>query len=368
MVPSSPPTAAQLRAAFDAPAPLTVGLEEELMLLDGTTLDLLPRACDVLARVEGDPRFKPELPAAQMEIVTPPCESVGAAMALLGDARRDLAAAAAGVGRLAAAGAHPFAAAVGELNRGERYDLTADEYGDIARRQQVCAFQVHVAVGGASRSLAVYNALRSFLPELGALAANAPYYEGVDTGLASIRPKISELLPRQGVPPAFASWDAFAAALAWGARARMVPEPRRWWWELRPHPSYGTLEVRVPDSQARVVDAWAIAAVVHSLTAWLAARHDAGDLGEPVASWRIEENRWLACRYGVEGTLADLVTGERISTRERLLWLLAEVAPFGEAEGLEHARALVACNGAMRQRAAGDPVAAAGWLADVYAA
>jgi glutamate---cysteine ligase / carboxylate-amine ligase len=359
-------TAAQLRDAFDAPAPLTLGLEEELMLLDADSLDLLPRALDLLERVPGDDRFKPELPAAQLEIVTPPCPSAEAALERLAAARRDLAAAAAGIGRLAAAGVHPFAAGLGVLNRGERYDLTAAEYGDIARRQLVCAFQVHVAVGGADRSLGVYNALRAFLPELAALAANAPFHEGRDTGLASIRPKISEMLPRQGVPPAFPSWDAFADALTWGAVAETVPEPRRWWWELRPHPSYGTLEIRVPDSQARVDDAWAVASTVRSLTAWLAARHDGGDLPEPVASWRIAENRWSACRDGVEGTLADLITGERMATRERLLWLLEAIAPYGEPAGLARARDLADCNGAMRQRAAGDAHAAAAWLADVY--
>jgi carboxylate-amine ligase len=345
-----------------------VGLEEELMLLDGETLDLLPRAGDVLAVVEGDERFKPELPAAQLAIVTPPCSTAFEAVELLERARADLSRAAAGVGRLAAAGVHPFAAALGVLNRGERYDLTAAEYGDIARRQLVCAFQVHVAVGGADRSLAVYNALRSYLPDLAALAANAPYHDGVDTGLASIRPKLSGLLPRQGVPPAFPSWEAFAEALAWGRAAGSVPEPRRWWWELRPHPAYGTLEVRVPDSQARIVDAWAVAASVRSLTAWLAARHDGGDLGSPVASWRIEENRWWACRDGVEGSMADLDTGRQVATRERLLALLETIAPWGEGDaGLAHARELVECNGAMRQRAAGDPRAAAAWLADVYA-
>jgi carboxylate-amine ligase len=368
MAPSSPPTTAQLRAAFDAPAPLTVGFEEELMLLDGETLDLLPRALDVLARVEDDERFKPELPAAQLEIVTPPCATAAEAVEALRVARRDLAAAAAGTGRLAAAGVHPFANAVGVLNRGERYELTAAEYGGIARRQLVCAFQVHVAVGGADRSLAVYNALRSYLPELAALAANAPFYEGVDTGLASIRPKISGLLPRQGVPPAFPSWDAFAEALAWGRAAGSVPEPRRWWWELRPHPAYGTLEVRVPDSQARIRDAWAVATTVRSLTAWLAARHDGGDLGSPVASWRIDENRWWACRDGVGGSLADLETGQHQSTRERLLALLETLAPWGEGDdGLACARELVECNGAMRQRASGDARSAAAWLADVYA-
>src|SRR4051812_5522638 len=169
MVTPSPPTASQLRATFDAAAPLTVGLEEELMLLDGETLDLLPRALELLDGLDG--RFKPELPAAQLEIVTPPCATAAEAIGVLGAARRDLAAAAARRmgARLAGAGVHPFAPARGELNRGERYDLTADEYGDVARRQLVCALQVHVAVGGAERTLAVYNALRSHVPEVAAL-------------------------------------------------------------------------------------------------------------------------------------------------------------------------------------------------------
>jgi carboxylate-amine ligase len=370
-VPSSP-TSSQLRAAFDAAAPLTIGLEEELMLLDPETLDLAPRALDVLDRTGGDPRFKPELPAAQLEIVTVPHDGVPAAIAELAGGRRDLVAAAEGLARPAAAGVHPFASGEGVLNRGERYELTAAEYGDIARRQLVCALQVHVAVGGADRSLAVYNALRSYLPELAALAANAPYYEGADTGLASIRPKISELLPRQGVPPAFSSWDAFAAALAWGAASGAVPEPRRWWWELRPHAAYGTLEVRVPDSQARVADAAGVAALVHALVAWLAARHDAGDLPAPHDTWRIEENRWLACRDGVDGELVDLDTGERRPARERLAALIDVVAGAADRLGcgaeLACARELVAVNGAIRQRAAGSPAAAAAWLADVYPA
>jgi glutamate---cysteine ligase / carboxylate-amine ligase len=370
MAEPSPPTAAQLRAAFDAPAPFTVGLEEELMLLDPETLDLLPRALDVLERTGEDPRFKPELPAAQLEIVTPPCGRVDEVAGLLRAARRDLAAAAAPIGRLAAAGLHPFASVDGVLNGGDRYDLTAAEYGWIARRQLVCAFQVHVAVGGAERSLAVYNALRAFLPELAALAANAPYYGGADTGLASVRPKVSELLPRQGVPPVLGSWEAYAEALRWGFVSGAVPEHRRWWWELRPHPAYGTLEVRVPDSQARAADAEAVAAVTAGLVAWLAARHDAGDLEPPAETWRIEENRWAACRDGVQATFAELHTGERIPARERLGALLDHVAPLagplGCAAGLEHARELLAGNGAIMQRAAGGPHAAAAWLADAY--
>jgi carboxylate-amine ligase len=372
MADPSPPTAAELRAAFDAPAPLTLGLEEELMVLDPASLDLLPRALDVLALLEGDQRFKPELPAAHLEIVTPPLARVSEAVAALAAARRDLVAAGAGMARFAAAGVHPFAAGEGVLNGGPRYELTAREYGRIARRQLVCGLQVHVAVGGADRSLAVYNALRRYLPELAALAANAPYHEGVDTELASVRPKISEQLPRQGVPPAIESWEWFARELAWGSAAGAVPGVRRWWWELRPHPSYGTLEVRVPDAQATAADAAAVAAVAHALVGWLAERYDAGLLeeAEPVPTWRIEENRWSACRDGVTGTLADLGTGERRPTRERLLELLETLAGpadrLGCAGELASARELVERNGAIRQREAGDPRAATAWLADAF--
>ena len=369
----SPLTPEALRAAFDAPAPLTVGLEEELMLLDPESGDLTPRARELLARTDGDPRFKLELPAAQIEIVLPPLQSVGAALGELARARRDLAGAATGIASLAAAGAHPFAAAEGELNRGERYDRTAAAHGAFARRQLVFALQVHVAVGSADAALAVYNALRSYLPEIAALAANAPFHEGRDTGLASIRPKIAEALPRQGIPPAVSSWDAYAEALAWGASSATVVEPAVWWWELRPHPGFGTLELRVPDAQATLADAAGVAAFCHALTGWLVERAAAGEQLAVADSWRIAENRWLAARDGVEGELADLETGERRPTQARLESLLDTLGPVAERLGcaaeLEEARRLARENGAMRQRAV---AAAAGvgalprWLAERF--
>src|SRR3954467_14834281 len=232
-------TAAELRARFDAPDALGIGIEEELFLLDGETLDLLPRARDVLTRVDGDPRFKLELPAAQLEIVTPPCADVDAAVDALRAARRDLAAAAAPLGRLMTAGAHPTAAELGVLTDDPRYQRTLDEYGERARRQLVSGLHLHVSLGGAERSLAVHNEPRSHLPELAALAANAPFHAGRDTGLASVRPKIADILPRQGVPPAIASWDALAAYLRWGRASGTVPEPGQWWFELRLHTLYG---------------------------------------------------------------------------------------------------------------------------------
>ncbi len=340
------------------------------MLLHPATLDLVPRGPELLGRLGGDPRFKLELPAAQLEIVVAPQPTVGAAVAALRVARRDLLAALGGDVRLAAAGLHPFAAPEGPLNIGERYDATAAEYGRVARRQLVFALQVHVAIRGAQRAIAVHDALRSYLPELAALAANAPFHAGADTGLASARPKIAETLPRQGVPPALRSWEQYASALEFVS----CGGAGRWWWELRPHPRHATLELRVPDAQATVAEAAAIAAVAHALAVRLAERHDAGEALAVHDTWRIEENRWSACRHGVEGEMRDLDTGERRPTRARLHALLDELEPVAErlgcAAALGDARALVACNGAMRLRAAanGDVTAAARWLVERFTA
>jgi carboxylate-amine ligase len=341
-------TADELRAVFDAPARLTVGLEEEVMLLDPETLDLKGVAAQIL---RGDGRVKLELPAAQLEVATAPAASVGDAIAELAAGRRELVEMAAGVARPAAAGVHPFAAPIGALNEGGRYDAILADYGDVARSQQVCALQVHVAVGSADAALAVYNALRGHLPELAALAANAPFHAGRDTGLASVRPLIGGLLPRQGVPPVIASWEAFAEMLSW------LADPRQWWWEVRPHPAFGTLELRVCDAQTTVGEAAAVASFAHALVTWLVQRFEGGErLGAP-ETWRIAENRWAACRSGLDGEFADLITGERRPVRDVLRERMHQI-------GCD-VSALVERNGAIRQRDVG-LAGAAGWLADRF--
>jgi glutamate---cysteine ligase / carboxylate-amine ligase len=304
------PTAAQLRAAFEQHGAATVGLEEELMLLDASSLDLAPHAAEVVEAL-GDQRFKIEMPAAQLEIVTAPHPTVAEAAEELARARADLAAAVNGRFRLAGAGAHPFASGSGPLNRGARYEAIEAEYAGVARRQLVFGLHVHVAMPGADRALAVYNALRSYLPELAALAANAPFYEGHDSGLASVRSRLSGLLPRQGVPPALESFEAYAEALRWCG----FGDPRQWWWELRLHPIFGTVEVRVPDTQTTVEETAAVATVIHALVKRLAETDEPLPVAE---SWRIDQNRWSACRHGIEGTMTDLASGERRTTRELL--------------------------------------------------
>ena len=320
------------------------------MVLEAETLDLAPRASELLQRLAGDPRFKPELPAAQLEIVVPPAATVGEATAALRTARADLAEAGSGIGVLAGAGAHPFAATEGVLSKSDRYEALQREYGPVARRQLVFGLHVHVAVRPAHRALAVYNALRSYLPLIAALAANAPFYGGKDTGLASVRPKLAEQLPRQGVPPPLASLEELADAVRWAGIA-----PGQWWWEARLHPGFGTVEVRVPDTQTTVAETAAIAAVVHALVTGLADRYDAGEVLPVAPSWRIAENRWSACRHGLDGTMADLVTGERRPTRAWASELLDGLTGAAERAGcpaeLAAARSALNANGAIRQRA-----------------
>jgi len=226
---------------------------------------------------------------------------------------------------------------------------------------------VHVAVGDSTRTLDVYNALREHLPELAALAANARFHEGRDTGLASVRPKIAESLPRQGMPPPIRNWEEFADELRWGRAAGAVPEPRLWWWELRPNPAFGTIEVRVPDVQTTIADAAGVAACVHALVKWLSGRPAPA---RPTPTWRLEENRWSAARYGVEGKMADLETGELEPTRDRLHRLLDRVESGTDGDGpLQEARRLIDRNGAIRQRDLAAELGVSGltaWLPDHF--
>src|SRR3954452_16487224 len=199
---------ATLRELFDGVTDHTVGVEEELMLLDPETLDLLPEADRVTDELGDHVSLRPELPAAQVETASPVCDSIAQAAETLAASRSRLAAGVAGWARLAGSGTHAFAAPHGVLRTDPKYDAMKAEFPWVLPQQLVFGLHVHVAVRGADRALAVLNAMRSFLPDLAALAGNAPLYGGRDTGLASIRPQISGLLPRQGVPPAVPPWEA----------------------------------------------------------------------------------------------------------------------------------------------------------------
>jgi glutamate---cysteine ligase / carboxylate-amine ligase len=356
-------TVEELHGVFAAAGSGTVGLEEEILLVDRGTWLPAPAAADV-ARSAGDPRVKTELPAAQLELATAPHATVADAIAELAALRRALLAACPPSVAPVATPVHPLVGGPSALSDDERSRAMADEYGAVARRQLVGALQVHVAPGDADTALAVYNALRGHLPELAALAAAAPFHAGEDTGLASIRPLLCTLLPRQGVPPAIDSWASHLEDLRWGAATGRVREPGRWWWELRPHLGFGTLEIRVPDTQPTIEAAAAVAGLAHALVCHLAERARAGEeLGAP-PSWRIGENRWSALRDGVHGSLADLRTGETAPTAARLHALVDAVEGHAPG-GLDGVRRCIERNAADALRTAG-PAGAVPWLAEVF--
>ncbi|MCW2998925.1 MAG: YbdK family carboxylate-amine ligase [Solirubrobacterales bacterium] len=351
------PTASSFSgAAFEDHAQdLTLGVEEELMLLDAGTLQLAPVSAELLRAARGDRRYCAELPAAQIELVSPVCAHAGQIEPALVRARRDLLRIAAPDTRLAGAGTHAFAAPEGPISDGPRYARIADEYQWAARRGLAWGLHVHVAIRGAARAVAVHDAVRSHLPELAALAGNAPFHDGADTGLHSVRPKLAEGFPRQGVPPAWGTWTSYTDFLTWGSReGAFTADGRQLWWEVRLHPGFGTLEVRVCDQPATAAESAALAAVVQALCSHLGDQHDAGALPPPASRERIEENRWRALRHGLEGTLLDLETGEAHPTRARVGRLLAELAPHADrlGSGTAFARAwgLLHQTGAQRQR------------------
>ncbi|HVL52406.1 MAG TPA: glutamate-cysteine ligase family protein, partial [Actinomycetota bacterium] len=219
----SPVDAKSLRARFDRTEAVTFGLEEEIMVLDPSTLDLL--ACGPVLLEGLDRRFKPELPAAHIEIASSPHTRIDDLAVEMRECRRMLAGHVGTRARLAVAGVHPFSARSGAVNSGDRYARMLAEYGDVLRQQLVCGLHVHVGLAGADRTLGVYNAMRSWLPELAALAANAPVHCGRDTSMASVRPLISGLLPRQGMPPPLSSWQEYADHLNSGMSVGRLGRP-----------------------------------------------------------------------------------------------------------------------------------------------
>ena len=346
--------ARHVRAVFDRVSSLTVGAEEELLLVDPVTGAPAPLGELALLVSEGDARVAAELRACQVEAVTPVCVSVADVARELQSVRTLLHRRLAGRAQVVAAGTHPLAGRPGPVTDGPRYRLIAADNPWAARHLLTCGLHVHVAIGGADRALAVHNALRSYLPELTALAANAPFHTGADSGLATVRPKLNEALPRAGVPPAFASWEDWAALVDWSRAAGAYPDASFQWWDLRLHPVHGTIEVRAADAQLRVEDSATLVALVQSLVARLAERHDAGERLPTHATERISESRWLAARDGVAGALPDLDDGTPVATTERLHRLVEELLPTAaalgcDAELLGVGRLLLA-GGAARQR------------------
>jgi carboxylate-amine ligase len=309
---------------FGAGPALTVGVEEELFVLDVETLRPAPVP---EALLEGE-RRKRELFQAVVELTTGICPDVPAAAAALETNRREAreSAALAGVA-LAAVATWPTAAAEEQAVTPEPGFLEFVEYaGPSARRQFCSGLHLHVAVESPEACLAALEAVLPWLPVLLAVSANSPWFEGRATGMASTRAELLALLPRSGAPPVFAAyaeWSRFAERLV---ELGLADSYRRIWWDARPHPGFGTLEIRVPDQPTSVEVSAAFAALAQAMVA-------AAGPGPPADRGIYAQNRWAAARFGRAARLIH-PDGDRVVEAAALLSeLLERVGPYAERLG-----------------------------------
>ncbi len=315
----------------------SVGVEEELMILDASTLDLV-NAIEVLSG-EDPPsgEIKPELLESVLEIATSPCADVPAAaaelVALRGVARDRARAAGMAIG---AAGTHPFARWEDQRVVGDdRYRGLIRSLGFVARQELVFGMHVHVGMADAEEAIRVVNALRPYVPLLIGLAANSPLWRGAPTGLMSSRVPIFRAFPRVGLPPRYADWADFERRVQAMVDAGMIEDYTYLWYDVRPHPRLGTIEIRAMDSQTHVEHTIALTALVVSLVKLLSETVGEDPLPTGPADEIIDENRWLAARHGLEAQLYDERSGGVRSVSEQSEELLATLGPHAQDLGCE---------------------------------
>jgi carboxylate-amine ligase len=358
------------REVFEASQDFTVGLEEEFAILDPGTLSLAQRfdelrdaaqADDVLAEsVAG------ELISSEIEIRSGRGESFADAVVRQREARSRLLRLAAERGALlAATGTHPWSPWQEQrIIDTKHYRRVEEELKYVAWRNNTFSLHVHVGIRGADRAVAVCDRLRPVLPELLAISANSPFLDGRDSGLHSARSQIfTKSFPRCGIPEPFHSFAMLWDYVEFLVRTKSIVEYTQLWWSVRPHPSFGTVEVRICDAQTSAEDSTALAGLIVACVAQAALDHDEGVPAVDHAGRLIEENFWRAIRYGLEGRMIELERAEEFPAAALPDRLLAWTAPVRAALGLEPS--LPAADGAARQRAA---LEAGATIEEVYTA
>lgn len=335
----------------------TIGVEEEVMLISSISNALANRIDAVLPRLPEDvvTHMTPETHGSAVELRTDVHTAVGPAMEQISSLRHSLAATLKTLRlRAASAGTHPFA--VWEeivVSAGERYQFVHGSMRELARREPTFALHVHVGIADREDAIKVHNRMRIFLPVLLALSANSPFWQGRDTGLSSARTPLFQAFPRVGVPRPFHSYGQYAHAVDLLIRTKAIPEPTFLWWDVRPQPALGTIEVRVMDSQTRNEDTAALVAMTQCI-----ARRETLDsqltTTQIDSQESISENRFLAARDGIEAELIDSEREVRIPVKTIVDRLVEALRPHAQDLGceaeLEHCLDLARENGAIRQR------------------
>lgn len=346
---------------FGAGDPFTLGVEEEYQLLDGTSFDLVQHVEAVLAAVQGhelEAQINTELMQSVLEIATPICRSAPDVMVELARLRGYVCDVARSEGmRVGSAGTHPFSLFERQrITARDRYRQLVDQLQYVARRELIFGMHVHVAVDGPEKAIQIVNGLLPQLAPLLALSASSPFWRGEPTGLASSRQMVFAAFPRSGPPPRFRDYDDYVDVVGQLERTGCIADYTHIWWDIRPHPKWGTVEVRICDAVTRVEDAVAIASYVQALVKLLSDRFDEG---REIASYHrilTSENKWLAARYGLEAPVMDLDRGRRnrIPVAQLVRRTLREIEPhareLGSERELEGIREILARgNGSDRQ-------------------
>lgn len=340
-------------------APLTLGIEEEYQIIDPETRELTSYVQELLERgkVLSEDEIKPEFLQSQIEMGTRICRNVEETREEVNRLRRRVLKIADSAGvLLAASGTHPFSHWSDQVvTDKDRYLEFAYDMQQVVRNLLIFGTHIHIGFGDAMPQkellITVMNQLRYFLPHILALSTSSPFWMGQDTGLKSYRSIVFKALPRTGIPMAFESWSQYENLVqtltrvgALGKEAKATGDATRIWWDLRPHPKFGTLEVRICDIMTTVDEAVAIAALLQSTVLYLL------ELRQKNQSWRIyprdliEENKWRAVRYGTEGELIDFGQESEVSfpyLMNEFVELLGDIPDrLGSREEVEFARAI----------------------------
>jgi carboxylate-amine ligase len=306
-----------MRAEFTGPS-YTLGVEEELMILDGKTFALANEIDAVVEAYEGDGEVKPELLQSVLEIATPPCADVAEVGEHVRRLRREVSEAAAAKGlAIGSAGTHPTALWEEQRVSGDpRYRELIAALRFIARQEIIFGLHVHVGIDDPEKAIHISNGMRVHVPILQALSANSPYWRADDSGLASARMPIFRAFPRVGIPPYYKDWADYERRIGFMVEAGVMADPTYLWYDVRPHSKFGTIEVRAMDAQTHVEHTIALAALIQAMAKELSEHFEAGEQLGDYPYEMLDENKWLAARHGLEGELVDLPDRRMVPAKE----------------------------------------------------
>jgi carboxylate-amine ligase len=327
---------------FGQSDPYTLGVEEEYMLLDSETLDLVQHIDTVLAAMEGDElkaRVAPELMQSVLEIATPVCHSAGDVERELRKLRAYVQGHAGDKGlRVGSAGTHPFSLFERQrITARDRYRALVDQMQYVARRELIFGLHIHVAVDDPDKAIQVLNGLLVDMSALLALSASSPFWRGEPTGLSSSRQMVFAAFPRSGPPPRFRDYADYAELVGQLEKTGCIADYTHIWWDIRLHPKWGTIEVRICDAVSRLSDTVALTAYCQALVKHYSELYEAGKEIPSFHRILTTENKWLAARYGLEAPVMDLATGRRnrVPVAQIVRRRLKELEPHARELGSE---------------------------------